>query len=184
MKFAAALLTVTIRVYDFYGMPHEDRQKALEVASQTLANAGVEVTWVNCVRPNVSPACYDRLAPGEMVLRLHELPHRSSRILGNAVVQPNGRNVLATVFTPALADRSARTGVPLKTLVGRVAAHEIGHLLLGRNSHSPNGLMRAGWNVKEIHPSLWEFSDKDILKIHERARDRDAVWAAASTTSS
>lgn len=180
MKIAAALLAVTIRVYDLYGMPPEERQQALEVASQTLAHAGVEVTWVNCVRPDWSSACDAQMKPGELVLRIHNLRHRSPQVLGNAVVQDDGRNVLATVFTPALADRQARTGVPLRSLVGRVAAHEIGHLLLGRNSHSPTGLMRAGWNVKEVHPSLWEFSDKDIVRIHERARERQAVRLAAS----
>lgn len=172
MKFAAALLTVTIRVYDLYGMPHEERQKALEVASDTLAHAGVEVTWVNCVRPDWSPSCDAQMKPGEMVLRIHNLRGRSPHILGNAVVQDDGRNVLATVFTPALVDRQVRTGVPLPSLVGRVAAHEIGHLLLGVNSHSPHGLMRAGWNVKEVHQSLWEFSEKDALRIHQRARER------------
>src|SRR5262245_56315642 len=135
MKIAAALLAVTIRVYDLYGMPPEERQKALEVASQTLAHAGVEVTWVSCIRSEWSPACDAPMNPGEMVLRIHNLPHRSHQILGNAVVQDDGRNVLATVFTPALMDRQIKTGVPLRTLVGRVAAQEIGHLLLGRNSH-------------------------------------------------
>jgi hypothetical protein len=34
--------------------------------------------------------------------------------------------------------------------------------------------MRAGWNVRELHQSLWEFSDKDVVRIHERARERQA----------
>jgi hypothetical protein len=178
MKIAAALLAVTIRVYDLYGMPPEDRQQALEVASRTLAHAGVEVAWVNCVRPDWSPSCDAPMKPGEMVLRIHNLRGRAPHILGNAVVQDDGRNVLATVFTPALVDRQVRTGVPLRSLVGRVAAHEIGHLLLGVNSHSPNGLMRAGWNVQEVHQSLWEFSEKDALRIHERARQREALLVA------
>jgi len=178
MKIAAALLAVTIRVYDLYGMPPEDRQQALEIASQTLAHAGVEVTWVSCLRSDWSPSCDAQMKPGEMVLRIHNRPNPSGHVLGNAVVQDDGPSVLATVFTPSLVDRQVRTGVPLRLLVGRVAAHEIGHLLLGRNSHSPNGLMRAGWNVKEIQPWLWEFSDKDVLRIHERARERGATLLA------
>jgi hypothetical protein len=180
MKIAAALLAVTIRVYDLYGMPPEERQQALEVAAQTLAHAGVEVTWVNCVRPDWSPSGDAQMKPHELVLRIHNLRHRSPQVLGNAVVQDDGRNVLATVFTPALADRQARTGVPLPSLVGRVAAHEIGHLLLGRNSHSPHGLMRAGWNVKEVHKWLWEFSEQDVARIHERARERQAQRLASA----
>jgi hypothetical protein len=29
-------------------------------------------------------------------------------------------------------------------------AHELGHLLLGSNSHSPTGLVRADWRTKEL----------------------------------
>jgi hypothetical protein len=29
-------------------------------------------------------------------------------------------------------------------------AHELGHLLLGSNSHSPRGLMRASWRTAEL----------------------------------
>jgi hypothetical protein len=29
-------------------------------------------------------------------------------------------------------------------------AHELGHLLLGSNSHSPTGLMRADWRTKDL----------------------------------
>jgi hypothetical protein len=29
-------------------------------------------------------------------------------------------------------------------------AHELGHLLLGTNSHSPTGLMRADWRTKDL----------------------------------
>jgi len=38
-----------------------------------------------------------------------------------------------------------------KRLAGRLAAHEIGHLLLGPESHSPDGIMRLGlgfWGSK------------------------------------
>ena len=148
----------------------------------TRGGHGVEINWINCVHPDWSPSCDAQMQPGEMVLRIHNLRGRSPHILGNAVVQDDadGRNVLATVFMPALVDRQVRTGVPLRSLVGRVAAHEIGHLLLGRNSHSPHGLMRAGWNVKELHQSLWEFSEKDVARIHERAREREATRLAAS----
>jgi hypothetical protein len=35
-------------------------------------------------------------------------------------------------------------------ILGHVAAHEIGHLLLGTNSHSPGGIMRAHWRMEEL----------------------------------
>ena len=35
-------------------------------------------------------------------------------------------------------------------LLGHVMAHEIAHLLLGTNSHSASGIMRAHWYAQEL----------------------------------
>ena len=35
-------------------------------------------------------------------------------------------------------------------LLGYALAHEIGHLLLGTNSHALNGIMRAHWTEEEL----------------------------------
>jgi hypothetical protein len=43
-----------------------------------------------------------------------------------------------------------RSRVNLASLLGDVAAHEIGHLLLGTNSHAENGIMRARWESEEL----------------------------------
>jgi hypothetical protein len=163
-SLAATLLTVTVRVYDLYGLAPAQRHEALVVAADTLAEAGVEVNWVECYSP-LPPACNAVLAPGEMVLRLDDREHRSGHVLGTAIVQRGGPNVLATVFTPSVWDRSFKYGVRLSTIVGRVAAHEIGHLLLGTNSHSPIGLMRAGWDIRRAEPGDWRFSSRDVAAI-------------------
>jgi hypothetical protein len=38
----------------------------------------------------------------------------------------------------------------LGTILGHVMVHEIGHLLLGTNSHSASGIMRAQWRNAEL----------------------------------
>ncbi len=38
----------------------------------------------------------------------------------------------------------------MPVILGHAAAHEIGHLLLGSNSHSPQGLMRARWSRQDL----------------------------------
>ena len=35
-------------------------------------------------------------------------------------------------------------------VLGAAIAHEIGHLFLGPNSHSPVGIMRAGWKEEDL----------------------------------
>jgi hypothetical protein len=41
-------------------------------------------------------------------------------------------------------------GADIASLLGHVAAHEIGHLLLGSNSHAAAGIMHAHWTAEEL----------------------------------
>ncbi len=172
---AAAVLTITVRVYDLYGLPPDERAAALTVAAQTLASAGVDANWIDCSRVDGVPPtpCLPALKPGEMVLRIQDRTERGRHILGTAIVQKGGPNVVASVYAESVSDRSIKSGVPNAILLGRVTAHEIGHLLIGANSHAPRGLMRASWDLKFPHPSEWQFTREDAAKIRSR-------WLASS----
>ena len=61
--------------------------------------------------------------------------------------QPSGR---ASIFCERIATMpGAPTYVPIP--LGDVIAHEVGHLVLGTNSHSRSGIMRAHANVHTMH---------------------------------
>ncbi len=168
---AAAALTITVRVYDLYGLPHDQRAKALALAAETLAQANVTANWIDCTRDEhgvVPPRCLDVLGQGEIVLRIMDRTKRGDHILGTAIVQEDGPNVVASVYAASAADRSAKSGVLMATVLGRVTAHEIGHLLLGTNSHTHAGIMRATWNLKVPHPAEWQFTGADAAKIRSR----------------
>jgi hypothetical protein len=67
-------------------------------------------------------------------------------VLGQAH-QPSGR---ASIFCERIATMpGAPTYFPIP--LGDVIAHEVGHLVLGSNSHTPSGIMRAHANVHTIH---------------------------------
>jgi hypothetical protein len=168
---AATALTITVRVYDLYGLPAEERAKALALAGETLAHANVTAHWLDCRRDAggvAPPACLAALKDGELVLRFQRRTERGDHILGTAIVQDNGPSVLASVYAGSVAERSARTGVPVATILGRVIAHEIGHLLIGTNAHAPAGLMQATWNLRLPHADLWRFTRADAAKIRGR----------------
>ncbi len=40
-------------------------------------------------------------------------------------------------------------------ILADVIAHEIGHLLLGANSHSPTGIMMGEWSPEELRGAAW-----------------------------
>ena len=76
---------------------------------------------------------------------------RKDSILG--YVQPVGEGVvpqLASVFYHRVLALRAETGRPAADVLGAVLAHETGHLLLGKGSHSPVGIMRCPWDTAEL----------------------------------
>jgi hypothetical protein len=171
---AAVALTITVRVYDLYGVPPDQRAKALELASETLAQANVSVQWIDCNRVDgvAPPPCLAVLTQGEMVLRLQGRTERGDHILGTAIVQDHGPNVMASVYAESILERSVKTGLPVWIIMGRVTAHEIGHLLLGTNSHTVRGLMQAKWDLRRQHLFEWRFTAADAEKIRSRMLPR------------
>jgi hypothetical protein len=84
---------------------------------------------------------------------------------------------LATLYADRIAVMAAGSGLDLGTLLGRVMAHEIGHLLLGTTAHQPHGLMRARWSRSALQFRVgleWQFSRDDIERIDENLERRKA----------
>jgi hypothetical protein len=170
MSILAAALAVTIRVYDLYGLSPDARHEALALAAETLAHAGVQAIIVDCTAgPAAATPCKTGLAEGEIMLRILRHPKDGAHVLGDAIVRGDaGPNTIATVYAAAIAERSRRTGTRLATIVGRVTAHEIGHLLLGTNRHAAQGLMKASWDVQRLGRGDWAFTREDAAAIRQR----------------
>jgi len=63
------------------------------------------------------------------------------------------------------------SGVLAAVILGDAMAHELGHLLLGTNSHSESGLMRARWdqgNLAKAQKGTLSFSPVQALEIRRR----------------
>jgi hypothetical protein len=94
-------------------------------------------------------------------------------LLGQALVdQTQRRGVLATVYLEPIARMALASGSDSTTLLGRVIAHEIGHLLMATASHDTGGLMRATWSSSDLrreHPIDWVLSPKTADTIRARA---------------
>ena len=185
LLLAAALavdLTVSVRVYDIYGLPPETRQEALTLAAAALEGAGVHAVMVDCTVKPALAACAAGLGDGELVLRIHRHPKDGIHVLGDAIVRESGPSTVATVYAAAIAERARRTGGRLAALVGRVAAHEIGHLLLGSNAHAGHGLMRPAWDLSRLDRGDWAFTVEDAAAIRQRLQQRDASALLARAT--
>jgi hypothetical protein len=162
---------VTVRIYDNFGVPVEDLTAARTEAETILREAGIEPVWLHCAvieaewQSSMNP-CHEEVGPGEVVVRIlgsSGLETASARVpLGEAVVNIQSHTGwLASVFADRVASTSDRAGANPRGVLGRVIAHEIGHLLLGTHDHSMHGLMRATWTDQELRRPIgleWHFS--------------------------
>ena len=85
------------------------------------------------------------------------------------------RACLADVFYQRAEELAASSRVPLPQVLACAVAHEIGHLLLGTNSHSDRGIMRARWSPTDFEPKaaasiLFTASEADLIRGNVRKR--------------
>lgn len=71
---------------------------------------------------------------------------------GFAALTANQRGVDASVFYRRVEEAAKKARVSNFQILGVAMAHEIGHLLLGSNSHSRIGIMRPHWKREELVP--------------------------------
>jgi hypothetical protein len=86
-------------------------------------------------------------------LAVRFVPHSASltnEVFGAAFLSADGKGCYSDVFYNLVAGLHADWNIGLADILGNVIAHELGHLLLGSNSHSPAGIMRARWQAEEL----------------------------------
>jgi len=183
---AVIIDSILVRVYDNAGVAPAELTEALKRSYEILRRAEVTVDWAQCPAHRVGsvPAICDT-PPGhnDMVVRLVEGAEkdRDRRPLGQPLLDPaTGKGVFATVFMNRV-DRLAEVAqYSRSTVLGRAIAHEIGHLILGTNSHSETGLMREVWTVEQLvknRPEDWQFSPAQTSELR-------GAWLAGGSLAS
>ena len=88
-----------------------------------------------------------RILPEKMAQGL--MKHHSE--FGLAFTAPgDGFGSNASIFYHRVEELSERRHTSKSLLLGHLIAHEIGHLLLGSNSHSRSGIMHVPWDRGQI----------------------------------
>jgi hypothetical protein len=145
-------LQLPVRLYDYVNLPDEERNELTSTTARILRHAHIVVKFTVCYRDGVESTVFDcagYLRPGELMLRILEAQSASnSRQPAFAAMTPEGGAIMTLYISPAA--RSARSSaLTYGAVLGHAVAHEIGHLLMGANSHSPGGIMRAVWRQTE-----------------------------------
>lgn len=170
--------TLTVRLYNASGAAGESVHAAHRVAQGILRDTGLDVRFRQCGQAFTAGTpvdrCDDVLGPSDVVVRIIDAPTFSTSLHPEAygvsyVVHETDRGWLATVFSDRIAHAASRVRMSPGMLLGRVIAHEVGHLLLGRGYHGDAGVMRAEWTDELLsrRGEQWRFSMNEAARMQQ-----------------
>jgi hypothetical protein len=126
-------------------------------ASAIFSHSGIEVDWLVCAAANPNDFaprrtnCSALAWPSHLSVRIRPRGVSvSADTFGQAFVNAEGKGLYSNIYYQNLARSSHHPGLPDGELLGCVLAHEVGHLLLGTNSHSASGVMQARWDSSTL----------------------------------
>ena len=128
---------------------------AENVAAGLFAQAGIRIDWLNCGRAAETrdeiDSCNEAAFPMHLQVHLRQKSlNLSESTLGLSYLGQDGIGCHADVFYAGVEPLQRAAGLSSEAILGFVIAHELGHLLLGTNSHANAGIMRANWRKPEI----------------------------------
>jgi hypothetical protein len=151
---------ISIHLYNLSGIPAGTLDRATREVCRIFAQQDVTINWtagppeaeeVHTTDQHGAAAFRDASVRPFLVVRVSR---------GLASKAPNGAlgvslphsqfGISATIFQDRIEDLCHRTGWDFALLLGHVIAHEIGHVMLASNAHSPIGIMRARWGHDEF----------------------------------
>jgi len=147
--------TVTVSLFNDARVPPSIIDSAEKSASRIFAQAGIDLRWILCGRQEESVeqqrACSQTLFPEHLHVHIvNSDPHLKGSVFGISFIAADNIGSQADVFYTKIAGFQSINLVEPGTLLDHAIAHELGHLLLGSNSHSPTGLMSADWRTADL----------------------------------
>lgn len=175
-------LQFRVSVFNYAGLSTSTIQQAEDVTTRIFRDAGVRIIWLNCPQDSLHKDSFDRCGeasfPAHMQLRILRLVHGlKPSTVGVSFIAADGIGCSADLFYEPLQALQRQTHVVPSVILGHAMAHELGHLLLGPNSHSPTGLMRAHWTSEDLANATvghFLFTLEQSRKIRESLRVEDA----------
>ena len=171
---SATSVPLTICLTNEAGVP---LKAVIEVEARVAAifkESAIELRWINAVshsESSLSPiSCGSLSYPSQLMI--HWIPKARTAplsVLGETFLDENDAGVIADLFLDHVRAVEAETKVGFVNLLSCATAHEIGHLLLGANSHSRRGIMQGhfyGQNLAAIRQGALAFETSEEERMH------------------
>jgi hypothetical protein len=185
--------TLTIWVFNYARVPARKLKTAESEAGRIFGGAGVETAWLDCplTRSGSRPAqtirqldCSGSVVGAIVSLRILNRSNYKSTAVNQEVFGYTIEPDLASVLYDRVANLADAIDIvnQAAVILGDAMAHEIGHLLLGPNSHSPAGIMCAKWDREYLRLALMgcqRFSPEQSTRIRAAAQARMKVQSAS-----
>jgi hypothetical protein len=183
----SGLPKITVLVNNSAGVSRTVLRKAELDAGFILRAAGVVVEWADCSSGVVVEVCQRVSGANQFVLHIVPTGKTSTdSVFGVAFLGEGGIGRYCDVFFDRVEEKQREVGTDAGRLLGAVAAHELGHLLLGSHGHSRVGIMTPVWqeqSLREIDMGTFLFTREQASFIRARfGRESLAVSSAVTKT--
>jgi hypothetical protein len=177
-------LTLNLRIYNYARVAPHLLKQAEEEADRVFDEIGVRTTWIDCPTHSAElefyPDCGRPVSHEDLMVGIvsgaipKSVAHAEA--LGIAHISPHTDcSRYARVFYDRVEERSAVVGVSPELVLGPIMVHEAGHLLLGMDSHTPTGIMKAKWDdrgLQAMAQQAFGFTDDQTRRLRLNLAER------------
>jgi hypothetical protein len=171
-----SLIQFRVSVFNSSPISSSTIKRAEGEAGRVLRDAGVKPIWLNCPQEISQEAsvgrCSELSFPSHLRLQILRVSQGLKvSTVGISFTAEDGQGTYANIFYEPIKQLEKEMLISPYIILGHAMAHELGHLLLGANSHSPSGLMRAQWTPEDLMRASHEdlrFSKEQCLRIRSR----------------
>jgi hypothetical protein len=150
--------TVTLRIHDYVALPKRPLARTQSMVSAYYRAINVDTKWRSVMQPLRQPSTsYDAALFDVRDLTVIILSRSMAleKVLpegavGSAPIDAAANGRIAYVLYDRVVAAALGAGWDPVDFMSVVIAHEIGHLLLPRGSHTADGLMRGHWEIDDL----------------------------------
>jgi hypothetical protein len=170
--------TLAIHVYNYSRLSKVQLDRAEKASAEVFQRAGLETVWVECPVKEIGRAKFqnrpNEAGPKDLILKI--IPKFDSKREGfTDSLFGFAAGFQVTIVCDRVEETAKNSECPPSKILGLMIAHEIGHALLGPDSHSPTGIMRPLWRADDFRMATRQslrFEDEQVAQIHSNLSKR------------